>query len=117
MNNDAFIEALTQGLIGVLRDQIQRLESRIDLYEQHVNAYRQERQSLQRAFERVEDYAVHQEQRANALHDLVNHMIDHGSYNTRSDVEDAVIHVSREHDIDLDFEFTDDEFDQLFNEE
>lgn len=105
MNYDAITEVLTTGMVEFYKDQIRRLEDLQEVYEKNLKELKEERVAMIRHLERVEDYALMHEMRANAMHDLINHLIDSSTNDVRQDINEAVEYVARIHDVNLDFDF------------
>jgi hypothetical protein len=96
------MEAVLQPIVTFYRESLERIEER---YTHLMSAYEEllmERRNLQRAFERLEDYATEQEARYAALQDVLERFVFHSTRNVRRDLLDEFNAVAREQAIDFD---------------
>lgn len=99
-------QALVDVMVTFYREQYERLQQHYDVLKRVYRECRHELYQLRTAYERLEDYANEQEQRANALHDVIDLFINRHGRNVRRDLLDSFNEVAHELDIELD-EFSD----------
>ena len=88
--------------IEALEAKIVRTETRVAALELENERLNYEKNSLSRQYERLEEYADEQEAKANAIHDVVDEMINRSGEGVRRDLLDSFNEVARDLGIDLD---------------
>lgn len=110
--------SLVDPFVTFYRENYERLA---DQYNVLKSVYREtcaELYQLRNQYERLEEYAQEQEQRANALHDIMDHYINHHGRNVRRDLLDSFNEVATQLGVELeDFSDADTEFETDIMEE
>ena len=87
-NIDQLVEVLSTGMVEMYRKQLARMEQQINLQERQLQELKDERNTLMRSYDRLEDWAQMQEARATALHSLVDRLVDQGDQMMREEVNE-----------------------------
>lgn len=94
--------AIVDCMVLFYRDQAQHMADLLAILQDQVQELQMELRSVQHSFDRVEEYALDQERRCEALHQIINGFIEHTTENMRDDVMDTLYDVARSLNIDLD---------------
>lgn len=96
------MQSIVDPLVMFYKHQNEMLLKLLKAREDEVIALREERDLLRERTDQLENFADEQEQRANALHDVIDVMIERQTYgNVRRDLIEAFNEVANELDIEL----------------
>ena len=101
------MEALVDCFVTFYRENYERLSRQYDVLKSVYRECRQELYQLRNQYERLEEYAEEQEQRANALHSIMDHYINNHGRTVRRDLLDSFNEVANQLGVELE-EFSDD---------
>lgn len=94
--------ALVDCMVTHYKEKYERMENLLKAVQENYRSLRQDYNSLTNSYQRLETWAEEQEQRANALHDVINSFIDRNGPVVRRDLLESFNEVADDLDIDLD---------------
>jgi len=97
-----YIGALVDCMVTHYREKYERLERLMIALQENYRGLREDYHHLKANYERLENWANDQEQRADALHDVIDRYINRSGPGIRRDLLDAFNEVANELDIDID---------------
>jgi Lhr-like helicase len=111
------MDAITLALVEYYKRDLESAIHRLELEERRAMKLAQEVKLLTRQYHALEDFAQEQEQRADALAQVINGFIENTTNEVRRDLMDEFNAVARELDIDLDVWDQDLESDEVLMED
>ena len=99
--NMANYQALVDIMVTHYREKYERLDVLTKILESNYKELRKDYRHLQSAYDRLEEWGNDQEQRANALHDVLDNYIERSGAGVRSDLLESFHEIARNLDIDL----------------
>lgn len=84
------------------KEKYERLEFLIEVLQSNYRALREDYLSLKRSYDQLEEWANDQEQRANALHDVIDTFINRNGVGVRRDLLEAFNEVANDLEINID---------------
>lgn len=110
----AFVGALVDCMVTHYREKYERLEHLMNALQANYKSLREDYIHLKSNYERLEDWANEQEQRADALHSVVDSFINRSGPGVRRDLLDSFNEVADELGVDIDeILISDDEFETM----
>lgn len=97
------------------REKYERLEHLMEILQTNYRSLREDYEHLKNNYARLEDWANDQEQRADALHDVMDRFINRHGAGVRRDLLDTFNEVATDLDIDLEDVFIDSDNDSEFS--
>lgn len=103
------MESIVDPMIMFYKKECEALLHILELREQQIEEMREERRRIRLEYEALQVWAEEQEQRANALHDVIDVMVErYTDGNVRRDLIEAFNEVANDLDIELElFEVVD----------
>lgn len=98
----AYVQALVDCMVTFYREKVERLENLLEVIQANYRSLREDYIHLKANYERLEDWAHEQEQRADALHDVIDSFINRSGTTVRRDLLDSFNEVANDLDVDLD---------------
>ena len=111
---DMNYQALVDVMVTHYKEKYERFERLMTALQNNYRVLREDNERLRRAYDVLEDWAIAQEQRANALHSVIDTFIDRNGENVRRDLMEAFNEVATDLDVNLDLDIdlmhSDDDF-------
>lgn len=98
----AVYQALVDCMVTHYREKYERLTHLMEVIQNNYRSLRQDYVHLKNSYARLEDWANDQEQRADALHDVIDRFINRNGPRVRRDLLESFNEVAADLDIDLD---------------